>query len=163
MSHQGTRNEKMTRVRREGMTLLEMMIAIAIFAIVLACIFPLVDQMMCRIQMARDHLVSASISQARIERARGAQYQDLILMGEKAAIVDDYGNLTPEGRFERTTTVVLDSPVEGMTHMTVDTRICLCSRWGWRRTLHPKKTGKFLCRFTEEHEQMNFLFTEYKE
>jgi len=148
---------------RKGFTVLEMMIATTLFATVLACVFPLVDQMMGRIQMARDHHVAASISQARIERARSVDHKDLFLFSEKGTLVDDYGNLVPDGRFERTTEVIPDSPVEGMTHMKVSTRICICSRWGWLRHLHPIKTGKKICHFTEEHEEMSFLFTEYKE
>ena len=47
--------------------------------------------------------------------------------------------------------------------MTVRTDICICSHWGWRKMYHPIKTGTRLCRFTDEHEQMKFLFTEYQE
>ena len=47
--------------RRRGMTLLELMIAMSVFAIMMSAAFPLVDQMMSRFQMARDHYVAASI------------------------------------------------------------------------------------------------------
>ena len=146
------------------MTILEIMVAVALFALVLACVFPLVEQMMGRIQMARDHYVATTIAQARIERARGAPYSDIILMSETETLVDDYGNLsTPDGRFRRTTVIAPDMPVEGMTQMTVKTEICICSRWGWRKHLHPLREGKWLCHFTDECEEMTYLFTEYKE
>jgi len=151
-------------LKKKGLTILEMMIATALFAIVMASVFPLVDQMMGRIQMARDHYVAATIAQARIERARGAPYADLSLMAENGALVDDFGNPSAsDGRFRRTTVVTPNFPVEGMTRMTVQTQICICSRWGWRRVQHPLRTGKWICRFTTELEEMNFLFTEYKD
>jgi len=28
---------------------------------------------------------------------------------------------------------------------------------------HPVKSGNLICRFTDEHEEMSFLFTEYLE
>lgn len=150
--------------KREGMTILEIMVAVSLLALVLACVFPLVEQMMSRIQMARDHYVAATISQARIERARGAPYSDIILMSEKETLVNDYGNISvPDGRFRRTTVIDPDLPVEGMTQMTVTTEICICSRWGWRKHMHPLRTGKRICHFTDEGETMTYLFTEYKE
>ncbi len=149
---------------KKGMTILEMMIASGLFAIVLTSVFPLVNQMMSRIQMTRDHCVAATIAQARIERARGAPYANLALMAENGVLVDDFGNPSaPNGRFRRSTVVTPDFPVTGMTKMTVQTQLCICSRWGWRRVQHPLHQGKWTCRFTTELEEMNFLFTEYKD
>ena len=153
----------MDQTRTRGITLLEMLIALSVFAVVMAATLPLANQFMARFQMARDHYVAASICQARIEHARRAPYGDLWLLAEKDALVDDYGNpANPGGRFRRTTRVVADSPVAGMTQMTVSAQICICSRWGWRRHLHPLKSGTHICRFTDEKEEMTFLFTEYK-
>lgn len=147
---------------KSGFSMVELLVATGIFALILACAFPLVDQMMCRFQMSRDHYVAATLSQARIERARSAPYSDLRLYAETAALVDDYGNLSsPNGRFRRTTSVTTNSPSAGLTLMTVRTDICICSHWGWRSHLHPTKTGNLLCRFTDENETMQFLFTEY--
>ena len=153
----------MRATHRTGMTLLELLVAISVFAIIMTAAFPLIDQMMARFQMARDHYVAASICQARIERARAAPYTDLSLMAESGARVDDFGNAAePNGRFARTTTVTKDAPVAGMTTMRVQTQICICSRWGWRKHMHPIRTTKYTCRFTEEQEAMTFYFTEYK-
>ncbi|MEI7901974.1 MAG: prepilin-type N-terminal cleavage/methylation domain-containing protein [bacterium] len=149
--------------RERGMTLLEALVAMGVFALVMMATFPLVDQTMSRFQMSRDHYVAATICQARIERARGVPYADLPLLAESGAQVDDYGNLSvPGGRFRRTTTVVTNTPVAGMTMLTMETQICLCTRWGWRKHLHPLRQGKMVCQFTDEKEEMAFLFTEYK-
>lgn len=148
--------------RRRGMTVLELMVSMALLITIMTAAFPMVDQMLSRFQMARDHYVAASLCQARIERARGTPYSDLTLYCEANAQVDDFGNASvPGGRFRRTTQVQVDTPVAGMTTLTVRTDICICSRWGWRKILHPLASAKYTCRFTEEHEQMVFLYTDY--
>ena len=150
--------------RQCGMTVVELMVAMALLVMILAAAFPTVDQMMSRFQMARDHYVAASLCQGRIERARGVPYSNLELFRETDAQVDDYGNAaTPDGRFRRTTVVTVNTPATNMTLMRVRTDICICSRWGWRKVFHPVKSGKFICRFTDECEEMSFLFTEYLE
>lgn len=153
----------MSLSRRAGMTVLELMIALCVFAIIMTAAFPLVDQMISRFQMARDHYVAASICAARIEHARTIPYSDIPLLAEPGTLVDDFGNVSePNGRFRRTTTVTVDSPTAGMTTLRVQAHICICSRWGWRKCLHPLRTGKWTCTFTDEHEEMSFYFTEYK-
>lgn len=153
----------MSATGKSGMTMLELLIAMALFAIIMTAAFPLVDQMLARFQMARDHYVAASLCQGRIERARAVPYVDLRMMAEEGVRTDDYGNLSePDGRFRRTTTITVDSPVAGMTTMRVQAHICICSRWGWRKCMHPMRTGKWLCRFTDEQEAMSFYFTDYK-
>ena len=146
-----------------GMTLLELLVAMSLFAVIMTAAFPLVDQMTTRFQMARDHYVAATICQARIERARGVPFDELPLLVESGSLVDDYGNnASPDGRFRRTTSVVTNSPVAGMTQMTLRTQICICSRWGWRKCMHPLRTRAYTCRFTDEAEEMSFLFTIYQ-
>lgn len=148
--------------RKSGMTMLELAIAMGLLVIIMTAAFPLVDAMVSRFQMARDHYVAASLCQGRIERARAVPYSDLGLLAESDMLVDDFGNpASPNGRFRRTTTVTRDSPSEGLTTMSVRVDICICSRRGWRKVFHPIKTGTQICRFTEEHEQMSFMFTEY--
>ncbi len=148
---------------KHGMSIIETMIAVSILAMIMAAVFPLTDQTLGRIYMSRDHYVAATICQARIERARRVPYQDLSMMAEKDSLIDDFGNLAvPDGRFRRTTTVQTDTPVEGMTQMTVITDICCCTKWGWRRFFHPLKTETRTCAFTGIQEKMTFLFTEYE-
>ncbi|MDD4102489.1 MAG: hypothetical protein PHU80_07650 [Kiritimatiellae bacterium] len=149
-------------LQNSGITVLEMTIATGILALVMSAAFPLVDAMVSRFQMARDHYVAATLCQGRIERARGVPYSDIALMAEKGSTVDDFGNVFPQGRFRRTTVVRRDTPEAGLTTMTVRAQICICSRWGWRKFYHPLKTGKYICKFTDESEQMSFIFTEYK-
>lgn len=152
----------MKSASRQGMTVLELMIAMAVLVTVMAVALPLLDQMMSRFQMARDHYVAATICQGRLERARTATYTDLDLLTEDNVLVDDFGTpASPGGRFRRTTTVLRDSPVAGLTTITVRADICICSRWGWRKVMHPIKSGSHVCRFTDEHEQMKVYFTEY--
>ncbi|HPC48677.1 MAG TPA: type II secretion system protein [Kiritimatiellia bacterium] len=152
----------MGRTDQSGMTVVELMVAMGLLVIILTAVFPLVDQMISRFQMARDHYVAASLSQGRIERARGVPYSDLHLYRELGTRVDDFGNAAdPAGRFLRKTEVTVNSPTTNMTHMTVTTYPCTCSRWGWRKVFHPIKTGKFICRFDElDFERMDYLFTE---
>jgi len=146
------------------MTVVELMVSMALLVMILAAAFPMVDQMMSRFQMARDHYVAASLCQGRIERARGVPYSNLNLFRETDTQVDDFGNVAaPAGRFRRTTLVTVNTPTTNMTLMQVRTDICICSRWGWRKVFHPVNSGKFTCRFTEEHEEMSFLYTEYLE
>lgn len=154
----------MKKAGQSGMTVLELMIAMALLVTIMSAALPLVDQMMSRFQMARDHYVAATICQSRLERARSVPYSDLELMAEPGTVVDDFGApALLKGRFRRTTTILRDSPSAGLTTMTVRTEICICSRWGWRKVFHPLKSGAYICHFAGDHEQMKFYFTEYLE
>ncbi len=151
----------MKRNGQQGMSALEMVIAMTLLMMIMMAVLPLVDQMMSRFQMARDHYVAASLAQGQIERARGASYFDLVSFDKPGVTVDDKGNDDPNGRFRRTTTVVTDAPSAGLTHMTVKVQICICSRRRWMKAFHPISAGKLACHFTDqEYEQMDFLFTE---
>jgi len=147
---------------RTAMTMMELLVAMAVLGVIMTAAFPLVDQMMTRFQMSRDHYVAASLCQARIERARGIPYVDLPLLAESNSLVDDFGNLAgTAGRFRRTTTVTPNAPVTGMTTLAMRADICICTRRGWRKHLHPITEGTQRCQFTDEHEEMKFLFTEF--
>ncbi|MDD2462247.1 MAG: prepilin-type N-terminal cleavage/methylation domain-containing protein [Lentisphaerae bacterium] len=149
--------------RRQGFSVAEAVIAMALLAMIMMAILPFIDQITCRFQMARDHYVAATLCQGRIERARSEPYEQLEAWAEVDVLVDDFGNpSSPGGRFRRTTRLQRDTPEAGLTLMTVRTDICMCSRLGWRTVLHPIRSGPFACRFTEEHEQMSYLFTEYR-
>ena len=146
------------------MTIVEVMVASTILALVMASTFPLVDHLLARIHMSRDHYVAASICQARIERARSISkdsYATLASLNEEGSLVDDFGNLAvPNGRFKRTTEIQVDTPTEGITQITVTVKICICCRWGWKRALHPIREGRNQCHFTDEAEKMTFLLTQ---
>lgn len=148
----------------KGMTLLEMMVSLCILMFVILSIFPLIDGMVGRFQMARDHYIATSLSQSRIERARMVPFGDLNLLVEPSnqpTYLNDLGEIEPGGRFKRTTIISTNSPSAGLTTMTVDTYICICSRYGWRKQFHPVRSRSFSCRFTDEKEELNYIFTQY--
>lgn len=149
---------------KKGMTLMEMMVSITVLMLVILCVFPLIDGMGGRFQMARDHYVATSLSQSRIERARMAPFGDLNLFVEpvnQPSYLNDLGETEQGGRFKRTTLISTNSPSAGLTTMTVSTYICICSRYGWRKQFHPIRSSAFTCCFTDEKEELNYIFTQY--
>jgi len=153
-----------TNPTTRGMSLLEMTFASAIFMVVIVSFIPLIDGMAGRFQMARDHYVATSTCQSRIERARMTPFSDLNLFIESnnnPSYLDDLGQIDPDGRFKRITTVSTNSPATGLTTMTVATHICICSRFGWRKTFHPIRSKSFSCKFTDEKEELSYVFTTY--
>jgi type II secretory pathway pseudopilin PulG len=150
--------------KKKGMSLLEMTFAGAILMVVIISVIPLIDGMVGRFQMARDHYIATSLCQSRIERARMIPMEDLKLLEEpvnRPAYLNDMGNIEPGGRFKRTTLVYTNSPSAGLSTMNVTTYICICSRYGWRKAFHPIQSRSFSCRFTDEKEELNYIFTHY--
>jgi len=149
---------------KKGMSLLEMTFAGAILMVVIISVIPLIDGMVGRFQMARDHYIATSLCQSRIERARMIPLGDLNLLEEpvnRPAYLNDMGEIEPGGRFKRTTLVTTNSPSAGLSTMNVTTYICICSRYGWRKAFHPIRSRSFSCRFTDEKEELNYIFTQY--
>jgi prepilin-type N-terminal cleavage/methylation domain-containing protein len=149
---------------QKGMTLMEMMVSLSILMLVILSVFPLIDGMAGRFQMARDHYVATSLAKSRIERARMAPFSDLNLFVEpinQPTYLNALGETEQGGRFKRTTLITTNSPSAGLTTMTVSTYICICSRYGWRTKFHPVNNSTFTCRFTEEKEELNYIFTLY--
>jgi hypothetical protein len=141
-----------------------MTFASAIFMIVIVSVIPLIDGMVGRFQMARDHYVATSIGQSRIERARMTPFSDLRLFIESTnnpSYLNDVGEVDPNGRFKRITMVATNVPANGLATMTVSTHICICSRYGWRKAYHPIRSRSFSCKFTDEKEELNYIFTSY--
>lgn len=155
-----TAGKRRKRAGRDGIGLVEIMFAMALLITVVTAALLFMDQIMSRFQAARDHYVATTICQGRIERARAIPYADLHLMAEDRQLVDDHGNAAPDGRFRRTTVVQTDTPSAGLTMTQVQTEICICSRWGWRKLYHPLNRGPYVCRFAGDQEQMRFLFTD---
>lgn len=155
-----------THNTQRGMSLLEMTFASAIFMIVIISVIPLIDGMVGRFQMARDHYVATSICQSRIERARMTPFNDLRLFIESTnnpSFLNDVGEPDPDGRFKRITSVTTNSPSAGLCTMTVSTHICLCSRFGWRKAFHPIHNNSFNCMFTDEKESLSYIYTTYNQ
>jgi type II secretory pathway pseudopilin PulG len=155
-----------TNNTQRGMSLIEVTFASAIFMIVIVSVIPLIDGMVGRFQMARDHYVATSICQSRIERARMTPFSDLSLFIESTnnpSYLNDVGDVDPDGRFKRITTVTTNSPATGLSTMTVSTYICLCSRHGWRKAFHPIRSKSFTCKFTDEKEDLSYIYTTYNQ
>jgi type II secretory pathway pseudopilin PulG len=149
---------------QKGMTLVEMMVSVTILMLVIFCIIPLIDNMVGRFQMARDHYIAISLCQSRIERARMVPFGDLNLFAEPSnqpTYLNDKSEVESGGRFRRTTLISTNSPSAGLTTMVVTTHICLCSRYGWRKQFHPIRSSTFSCCFTNEKEELNYIFTQY--
>jgi type II secretory pathway pseudopilin PulG len=155
-----------TNNTQRGMSLIEMTFASAIFMIVIISVIPLIDGMVGRFQMARDHYVATSICQSRIERARMTPFSDLRLFIESTnnpSYLNDVGEVDPDGRFKRITMVATNTPATGLATMTVSTYICLCSRHGWRKAYHPIRSRSFTCKFTDEKEELSYIYTTYNQ
>lgn len=155
-----------TARRKKGMTLLEVMVSFAILMVVIMSVFPLIDRMVGQFQTARDHYIATSLGQSRIERARMAPFSDLMLFSEppnNPTYLNDLGAIDPGGRFRRITILSTNSPSAGLTTMTVTTHICLCSQYGWRKAFHPIRSTSFSCKFTDEREEMSYIFTYYNQ
>jgi type II secretory pathway pseudopilin PulG len=155
-----------TKNMQRGMSILEVTFASAIFMMVIVSVIPLIDGMVGRFQMARDHYVATSICQSRVERARMTPFSDLRLFIESTnnpSYLNDVGEVDPNGRFKRITTVTTNSPASGLATMTVETYICLCSRHGWRKAYHPIRSRSFSCKFTNEKEALSYIFTTYNQ
>lgn len=141
----------MRQSRTGGFTLVEVVVSTVLLALMIAGAYVLARQTNRLGADARDHYVAASISLARVERARHLDLTALGLLQETQQIVNDQGdpaedNLT-EGRFRRTTQVWLDDPREGLVRVRVTTEI------------RDPGTGDFLA----GQEVMECLYTAYLE
>jgi len=87
------------------MTLVEVVIAIAVLALVMAGSYALVSRSAALSRAARNHYVATMIAFNRLERAKNFEYDDLPLMAESEVLVNDNGVPDTEGDFRRTTTV----------------------------------------------------------
>lgn len=93
------------RNQQRGMTLVEVVLALALLSLVMAGSYLLVSRAAATSRAARDHYVAAVIAKDRLERARNFAYDDLHLLAEDHVIVNDTGLPDPEGHFRRTTLV----------------------------------------------------------
>ncbi|MBN1671710.1 MAG: hypothetical protein JXR37_11780 [Kiritimatiellae bacterium] len=137
----------MNRLRsEEGLSLIELGIAMLLLSIVMAGAFGLVFQAGRMNRMARNHYVAINIAKNRVERARNFEYSDLYLLAEAGLTVDENGSPAPEGGYRRAT-LVNTNYAERLTEMTV------------RVEIRDIGTGTF----RGEEEVLNTLFTHYVE
>ena len=89
----------------EGMTLTETLVALFVFAIVMAGLSGAVLQVRQMSDRARDHYTAVNLAKSRIEQGRRHGYGDLSLVVETGTVVDKSGLPDSGGRYRRTTTV----------------------------------------------------------
>jgi len=100
-----------------GMTLVETIVALAVFALCVGGICALVVHSKATGDLARDHYTAVNIAKNRIERAKEYDFDELYNFLETDVEVDRAGNPDPDGRFRRTTLV--SSAAENLAEITV--------------------------------------------
>lgn len=92
-------------VGKDGMTLVEVMVALGVLVIVLAGAYQLVTQSARLTSSARNRYLATTIARSRIERAETFEYDDLHLLAEDDMFVNEFGTPDPFGQFRRSTIV----------------------------------------------------------
>lgn len=90
---------------RRGITIIETVIALMIFAICIAGFCGIVLQSRQLSDSARDHYTAVNLARSRFERARTFDFDQLHLFVESRTLTDHVGNSDPNGSFRRSTTV----------------------------------------------------------
>jgi Tfp pilus assembly protein PilV len=98
-------SEVRTLGRREGLTLVETIIAILIFAICISGICKLVVITRESSDRARSHYTAINLGKNRLERAKVFPFGQLNDFVENQTVVDGAGTPSANGEFRRTTTV----------------------------------------------------------
>jgi len=132
--------------QKEGMTLVEVVLAVVLLSLVMAGSYLLVSRAAATSRAARNHYVAAVIAKDRLERARNFEYDDLHLLAEDKVVVDDTGLPDPDGNFRRTT-IVTTNYAPNLTKIKVIVEV------------RNPRTGKF----DAGEESVASLFTDYYE
>lgn len=111
-----THNNRLPNRYRRGFTLIEILIAVAVFTIgVLAVLWVISDSLQ---ESRKQHMrqVATSLAQQKLEELRNVSYFDLVGGQEEdeygaEVLLDEYGQ--PGGMFARTWVVAEDSPMQG--------------------------------------------------
>jgi hypothetical protein len=90
---------------RSGVSLVEAIVAIALFALCIGGICAVVMNARQLGDMARDRYVAANLAKGRLERARSFDFDQLQLFKESAVVLNASGNIDPNGDYRRTTTI----------------------------------------------------------
>lgn len=98
---------KKKRKNRAGTTLVEALIAMAVFAVFTTGSCKLLVAHRKLMDMARDHYTAANIAKNRYEMARTFDFEQLADLGEDALVVDASGMASDHGHFRRTTEITL--------------------------------------------------------
>lgn len=110
---------------RTGMSLVEMLFAVVLLAVILAAAYGMILQCRRLLLAASDHYVATTLCLARIELARNVDYSLIGLLADppSGVPVDRFCAPDLSGFYLRHTTVMPDTPVPGLTTMTVQVRI----------------------------------------
>lgn len=91
--------------RRSGVSLVETMVALAIFAAAMGAIYRLALSSSRASHHARDHYAAANIAKSRLEAGKARGHPQAMSMTETNSVVDSSGFSATDGRFRRTTTI----------------------------------------------------------
>jgi type II secretory pathway pseudopilin PulG len=91
--------------KKDGLTLVESIVAVCIFGIAIAGICALLVSARELNDRARLHYTAINIAKNRLEKARTLNFSTLSLFQENGTIVDYNGNPDPNGAFRRTTVI----------------------------------------------------------
>jgi prepilin-type N-terminal cleavage/methylation domain-containing protein len=103
-----TRNLECELRQLNGMTLIEVVIAVFIFGIVIGGACRLVVQTRQSMDNARSHYIAVNIAKNRLEKGRTFGFDQLAVFSEDDIVIDSSGAADSGGDYRRTT-VVLDA------------------------------------------------------
>jgi len=91
--------------RRDGMTIIETVVAIVVFALCVGGICALVLQTKQTSDRARAHYTAINIAKNRLERATELGFDHVDFFGENQVVIDKNGSPDADGNYRRTTVV----------------------------------------------------------
>lgn len=89
---------------RAGMSLVEVMVALAIFALFTTGTCKLLTSHRKILDMSRDHYIAINLAKDRLELARTFEFEQLPQLAEEKVVVDASGIASLTGNYRRTTT-----------------------------------------------------------
>ncbi len=107
--------------RRNGHSLVEVVIALLCFSIAIAGLCALSLMTKESADVAREHYIAVNIAKNRLERSHSFDFAQLNLFNESGVVVDHNGNPAPNGHYRRSTTVTNMNP--SLYHIEVNVEI----------------------------------------
>ncbi len=102
----GLRNRK----SKEGLTLVEMLTALLVFAMAVGGMCSLALSSKQILDTSRDHYVAVNLAKNRIERVKTFNFNELELFIDANTVLDESGTPNPNGNYSRTTQVSSVTP-----------------------------------------------------
>lgn len=99
--------------RRRGMTIIEVLVAMSLFAMFIVGASSLMLMVRKLSDVSRSHYQAVNIAKNRIEQVRNlrrADYNQIPMAVENGVRVDDRGEPSPTGKFRRTTIITEKTP-----------------------------------------------------